>query len=80
MISPNRALHPCSLPLQRNTLDGWVIRKARPGQQRTSGRTMRGAGRTHAYKGIIDVSRALVPPAKPPSPYPHTPHPHHNHP
>lgn len=55
---------PCTIFLaqQRNTLDGWVIRKARPGQQlRTSGRTTRGAGRGHAYKGIIDVSGAGVP-------------------
>ncbi|GLC48351.1 hypothetical protein PLESTB_000086700 [Pleodorina starrii] len=37
----------------RNTLDGWVIRKPRPGQlnTRTSGRN---AGRAHSYKAIID--------------------------
>ncbi|GFR49792.1 hypothetical protein Agub_g11730, partial [Astrephomene gubernaculifera] len=40
---------------RRNTLDGWVIRKPRPGQQLTTQtRTRSAAGRAHSYKAIID--------------------------
>ncbi|GFR48912.1 hypothetical protein Agub_g10818, partial [Astrephomene gubernaculifera] len=39
----------------RNTLDGWVIRKPRPGQPlSTQTRTRSAAGRAHSYKAIID--------------------------
>ncbi|EFJ47339.1 origin recognition complex subunit 1 [Volvox carteri f. nagariensis] len=39
----------------RNTLDGWVIRKPRPGQARPPTRNGgRSAGRAHCYKAIID--------------------------